>query len=168
MFAQDRSQLIGRAVVTLVSDSKVASLLAEATSKALVILESDQSKLAGTVPLQLDIFGDALPKELRACRLAVMRAGSAYHVERHPNATQYVYSLRESGSISILEDNNWKTTELTSKASDPLSARWHIVPANTWHQPVPGSKNWTVLGFHSVPSTELIDDYRFEGPKRAT
>ena len=120
------------------------------------------------MPLDLEIFGDALPRELRSCRLSVMRAGSAYHVERHPNATQYVYSVDNSGSISIFDGKIWSTSELTSNSSDPIASRWHSVPANTWHQPVPGKEHWTVLGFHSVPSKELIDDYNFNEPKRAT
>jgi hypothetical protein len=166
MLSADRNTEVGESVAHLISDAKVAVALAEATERAMAILDSDPQKLAGTIPLDIGIFGNSLPQELRSCRLSVMRAGAAYHVERHPNAVQYVYSLNNSGSISIFDGNNWRTTELTSNAADPLVSRWHIVPPNAWHQPVPGVNHWTVLGFHSVPSTELIDDYSFNGPKK--
>lgn len=166
MLTADRDTEVGQLVTRIISEAKVAAALAEATEGAMAILDSDPKKLAGTIPLDIGIFCDSLPQELRSCRLSVMRAGAAYHVERHPNAVQYVYSLNNSGSISIFDENNWRTTELSSNVDDPLVSRWHIVPANTWHQPVPGVKHWTVLGFHSVPSTELLDDYSFNGPKR--
>jgi hypothetical protein len=162
MTVNDRSSEIGENVSRLVKIEVVSRVIAKAREQAAEILNNDLSKPAGTVPISLDAFGAELPGELRSCRISIMRGGTAYHIERHTNACQYVYSLENSGAISVFDGSRWETTLLVSDTGAPLSARWHTVPMNTWHQPVPGERDWVVLGFHTVSSEDLIDDY-FEG-----
>jgi hypothetical protein len=161
MLEQDQSRAIGRTIEHLLQKAEVQSTLDMASRQALEILEADSTKLAGSVSISLEVFGPELPPTLLSCRLSVMKAGAAYHLERHPNAIQYVYSLENGGSISIYDDGIWRKSELDSDASTALETRWHMVPANTWHQPVPGEKNWTVLAFHTASPPELVDDYNF-------
>ena len=104
------------------------------------------------VPISL--FGDQLPQEVKSCRLSVMRAGTAYKRERHPNADQYVRSLDGSGEIRVLEGENWRIDRLGP--SEELM--WHCVPAGTWHQPVPSEQShWYVLAFHTAD--QVFDEY---------
>jgi len=163
----DRAYEIGIIVEHLVVAPSMFSILCKAKEQAVAILKEDSFKRAGTVQIPLESFGPKMPPELQSCRLSVMRSGTPYYVERHPNAIQYVYSLEHSGSIGVYDGASWRVDELRSDPSLPLESRWHSVPANTWHQPVPRKEHWTVLGFHSVPVAELIDDYEFNGPQRA-
>jgi hypothetical protein len=168
MISHDRHTEIGKIVARVLTTAAALECISAAEERASAILRSDSSKLAGTVLLALDGLSMELPSELKSCRLSVMRGGAAYHVERHPNATQYVYSLRNCGTISVFDGTTWTTSELNDDLAAPLARRWHAVPENTWHQPIPGEKDWTVLGFHTILSSVLIDDYGFEGPRRAT
>jgi len=160
----NRPSEIGFIVEQLIATPYLFSIICEAKKQAYDRMKGDLTKPAGTVQISLDHFGPEIPPELRSCRLSVMRSGIPYYVERHPNATQYVYSLEHSGSIGVYDGTSWQVDELSSDPSLPLKSRWHSVPANTWHQPVPGKEHWTVLGFHSVPVAELIDDFEFDGP----
>ena len=166
MLSIDRNEALGRAVEKMVQEPTVSARIAQAIEEARKILLSDPERLAGTVPIDLSMLSLDVSREVRSCRLSVMRGGSACKVERHPNGTQFVYSLEESGTISIFDGATWTTTNLVSDASAPLAARWHVVPANTWHQPVPAAKDWAVLAFHTAPAHELIDDYDYDGPPR--
>ncbi len=157
---------IGEMVSRLVGSEAMAPVLEKARAHAFEALRSDPTRLAGAISIPVDAFGAELPGELKSCRLSIMRGGAAYHVERHPNAVQYVYSLEHSGVICVLDGTRWETSPLVSDVSAPLSRRWHVVPANTWHQPIPGAEDWAVLGFHSVSAAALVDDFQFDGPRR--
>lgn len=164
MFIPEDTHQIGLVIQNIVRNPEFSVLFAEATKEARAILASDANRLAGTVPIDRALFGSDLPEKLKSCRLSVMRGGSAYKIERHPNGTQFVYSLEQSGTISVFDGKSWHTSHLSSEREAPLTARWHVVPASTWHQPVPGEKDWVVLAFHTAAADELIDDYGFDGP----
>jgi hypothetical protein len=159
MTTQERDIEIGHLILKLVNAAPVQKSFATATLQAKAALTADPSKLAASIALPLELFGPDLPVALQSCRLSVMRAKTAYHIEKHPNATQYVLSLEHGGTIRVKTSAGWVTSNLSSLPSDPLSARWHTVPADTWHQPCPGENDWTVVAFHTAPANELKDEY---------
>ena len=152
---------IGRIVSGLIEAPTVHDRFTSAIAEAKAILSRDPTKLAASVTLPLDLFGADLPESLQSCRLSVMRAGTAYHIERHPNAIQYVLSLENDGEIRVRTGRSWIASHLVSGSTSPIETKWHTVPANTWHQPTPGAKDWAVVAFHTVPPTELQDDYNY-------
>lgn len=162
MLSLERNIQIGRAVADLVRTDVVRARFVEAAQEAKSILSADASKLAASVALPLELFGSSLPSELKSCRLSVMRGGTAYHIERHPNATQYVLSIDGEGSIRVKSADEWIVSSLSSDPADSLLERWHTVPANTWHQPTPSDNDWTVVAFHTAPAGELRDDYGYD------
>jgi hypothetical protein len=161
MLSLDRNIQIGRAVADLISTEVVRARFVEAAREANAILSAEASKLAASVVLPLELFGPSLPSELKSCRLSVMRGGTAYHIERHPNATQYVLSIDGKGSISVKSADEWVVSSLSSDPNASLLERWHTVPANTWHQPTPSDNDWTVVAFHTALAGELKDDYGY-------
>jgi hypothetical protein len=161
MLDLDRNIQIGPAVADLIRADVVKARFIEAAQDAKAILTADASKLAASVVLPLELFGSSLPSELKSCRLSVMRGGTAYHIERHPNATQYVLSIDGKGSIRVKSGDEWVVSSLSSASAASLMERWHTVPANTWHQPTPSDHDWTVVAFHSAPANELKDDYDY-------
>lgn len=161
MLSLDRNIEIGRVVADLITNDGVKARFDEAAEEAKAILLADASKLAASVVLPLELFGSSLPSELRSCRLSVMRGGTAYHIERHPNATQYVLSIDGKGSIRVKSADEWVVSSLSSDPTASLLERWHTVAANTWHQPTPSENDWTVVAFHTAPAGELEDDYGY-------
>jgi hypothetical protein len=159
--SHDRKTEIGRAVTDLVMRDEVKVRFVEAAQQAKAILLADASKLAASVVLPLGLFGPSLPAELKSCRLSVMRGGTAYHIERHPNAIQYVLSIEGQGAIRVKLGDDWTVSSLSSGPDVSLLDRWHTVPANTWHQPTPGKEDWTVVAFHTARADELKDDYGY-------
>jgi hypothetical protein len=159
----DRDWQIGQMILERTRHPRVAEQLRAALAEAKAKLHNDPAMGAAAVPIHATLFDDRLPAEIASCRLSVMRAHTACPVERHPNARQYVLSLEESGAIRLIDDSGADSSELCSDPSAPLSARWHLVPANTWHQPIPGKKDWAVLAFHSVPAQELLDEFAPRG-----
>ncbi len=159
MISTDRNIQIGRVVTDLIRPDTVKLHLAEASEKAKAILAANPSQRAASVVLPLELFGRYLPYELKSCRLSVMRGGTAYLIERHPNAEQYVLSIEGKGSIRVQSNNDWVVSNLVSGPGVGLFDRWHKVPMNTWHQPAPGEEDWTVVAFHTAPANELKDEY---------
>lgn len=162
MLSLDRNIQIGRAVADLARTNVVKAGFAAAAQEAKAILSSDPSRLAASVVLPLELFGTSLPSELKSCRLSVLRGGTAYHIERHPNATQYVLSIDGKGSIRVKSADEWVVSRLSSEPAASIRERWHTVPPNIWHQPTPSEEDWTVLAFHTVSAGELRDDYSYQ------
>jgi hypothetical protein len=161
MLSLDRNIQIGRAVADLVRTDLVKARLVEVAQEAKAILSADTSKLAASVGLPLELFGSSLPSELKSCRLSVMRGGTTYHIERHPNATQYVLSIDGEGSIRVKSADKWAVSRLSSDPAASILERWHTVPANTWHQPIPSDNDWTVVAFHTAAAGEFKDEYGY-------
>ena len=162
MISPDRIKEIGTVIHRLVKKPDVIAAIEKASEIARKELASDSTKLAAASSIPVSVFGPDLPSELKTCRLAIMRGNTEYHVERHPNGIQYVYSLQNNGSISIFREGKWHRTELSSASNALLSERWHVVPINDWHQPVPKEADWVVLAFHSAEPGTLVDDYGFK------
>ncbi len=166
-FSNDPAQrTLEEKVKEAISRPSAAEAISTARDWADRILRDNPSKTAEIVQIELEAFGNALPPAIQSCRLSIMRGGSEYPVERHPNADQFVYSLENSGTISSFDGERWLTKKVSSDPKRPLVCRLHRVPANVWHQPIPGDRNWVVLGFHTVPSDELEDDFGFGDPNR--
>jgi hypothetical protein len=161
MLSHDRNIQIGRAVTDLIRSEVVSSHIVKVTQEANVILLTEPLKLAASIAIPLELFGSHLPSELKSCRLSVLRGGTEYHIEKHPNAIQYVLSVEGKGTIRVKTDDSWKVSNLSSGPSVGLLERWHIVPADTWHQPIPGENDWTVIAFHTTSAAELKDEYGY-------
>ena len=162
MLTPDRNFEIGRIVLSLTGTPGIQDRFTFAIAEAKDVLSREPAKLAASVTLPLELFGSNIPSELKSCRLSVMRAATAYHIERHPNATQYVLSLENSGTIRVKSESGWTISQLSSESAAPIGIRWHTVPENTWHQPTPGEKDWSVVAFHTVSASELKDDYGYK------
>jgi len=120
-------------------------------------------------PVPLDIFSAGLPASLRSAWIFVLRAGADTGAERHPNSHQRMMTFGGTGDMqtdvkSVKNDVEsqseieWRSNVLVSDADAPLEERWISIPQNIWHRPViPKGADWTVVSFHTVPATELIE-----------
>jgi hypothetical protein len=52
----------------------------------------------------------------------------------------------------------WLSNHLISDPEAPLDRRWLSIPVNTWHRPVMGAGDWTVVSFHTAPDDQLIEE----------
>lgn len=111
-------------------------------------------------PVDLDIFQDRLPDEIKSCRITVFKPGTNLKVERHPNAAQYVRVLEGQTNFRTLSDEqNWEAHPKDADAYD-IEARWSMVEPNVWHCPLPiNDEGWAVLGFHTVSPDDLMTEY---------
>jgi len=75
-------------------------------------------------PIPLEVFGGALPTEIRSSWIFVLRAGADTGAERHPNSHQRMMSLQGSGDMRIEEEGNWRSNLLISEPAAPLEQRW--------------------------------------------
>lgn len=125
-------------------------------------LAAAREKLAGsehewaTVPVDLAIYGDALPDVLRSSRVSVFRAGSSGRIERHPNSAQFVCLLQGTLDIQTRTGDTWLSQRKRAD-SDQLADRWSSVEAGIWHRPVVGADGCEIVAFHTVPAGDLID-----------
>jgi len=75
-------------------------------------------------PISLEVFGGALPTEIRSSWVFVLRAGADTGAERHPNSHQRMMSLQGSGDMRTEEEGNWRSNLLTSEPAALLKRRW--------------------------------------------
>ncbi|MDZ7759503.1 MAG: hypothetical protein U5L00_04505 [Desulfovermiculus sp.] len=142
----------------LVQESDVTEEIRQAKE----LLRQDSLLLAGTVPVPLNKLNGPLPAEIGSARIFALRANTCFKTERHPNSRQRVISIEGQGRIVVKDESSPKTEDLTSAQDAPLEQRWSSVPANTWHEPQAGNRDWVLLTFHQVPENELIDEYQNE------
>lgn len=130
------------------------------------IISRVQAKLARKIealmtwePIPLQIYGGALPSEIRSSWVFVLRAGADTGAERHPNSHQRMMSVQGSGDMCTEEEGRWRSNILISKSDAPLEQRWISIPQNMWHRPmIPKGSDWIVISFHTVPAEELIEE----------
>jgi hypothetical protein len=117
-------------------------------------------------PIQLGVFGDALPSGIRSAWVFILRAGADTGAERHPNSHQRMLILEGTGDIRTAAGGSdmeteieWESNILVSDPNAPLEHRWISIPPNVWHRPViPKAADWVVVSFHTVPAVELIEE----------
>jgi hypothetical protein len=110
-------------------------------------------------PTPLEVFGGALPTEIRSSWVFVLRAGADTGAERHPNSRQRMMSIQGSGDMRTEQEGNWRSNPLISEPAAPLEQRWISIPPNVWHCPViSNDMDWVVVSFHTVPAEELIEE----------
>ena len=112
------------------------------------------------LPLDMDIYGGQLPDEFKSSRITVFRHDANTKVERHPNAIQIVRLIEGQCNIRTLssDEHGWSSDPKDTNA-ETLQGRWSVVEPNVWHCPLPvDDDGWAVLGFHTVPANELIDE----------
>lgn len=141
-----------------VTDS-AQSAIERAVAEAKEELKDKEEKLGSSVQLPLSVFGDRLPPIIKSCRVFVLRGGTEFKIERHPNSHQRVLSFGGSGEIRVFDNEGTWTASLGSVRQAPLDERWASVPENMWHQPVAGPDDWAVLAFHTASEEDLIDEY---------
>ncbi|MEM6284820.1 MAG: hypothetical protein AAF787_21705 [Chloroflexota bacterium] len=111
-----------------------------------------------TIPLDLRIYGNALPDNLKSSLVTVFAPGANTKIERHPNATQIVRVMAGQCDIQTRTDGPWQSNLKASDAPE-LENRWSVVAPGVWHCPVQtGDSGWSVLAFHTVPADDLIDE----------
>jgi len=149
-------------LVALLEDLSVTdsaqSAIERAVAQAKQELKDKEEKLGGSVQLPLSVFGDKLPPFIKSCRVFVLRGGTEFKIERHPNSHQRVLSLEGSGEIRVFHDDGTWTASFGSVRQAPLDKRWASLHENVWHQPVAGPDDWAVLAFHTASEEDLIDE----------
>src|SRR5437773_10918721 len=65
-------------------------------------------------PVPLNIFGTALPREIRSAWVFVLRAGADTGAERHPNSHQRMMTFEGSGDMQTGEPSQWQSNVLVS------------------------------------------------------
>ena len=132
-------------------------------------LAGKQEALMAWEPISLNVFGGALPREIRSAWIFVLRAGADTGAERHPNSHQRMMSFKGSGDMQTGEPGRWQSNVLISDPEAQLEQRWISIPQNAWHRPVVGKdSDWTVVSFHTVPAEELIEEKPDESSKDGT
>ena len=110
-------------------------------------------------PVPLQVFGGALPAEIKSAWVFVLRAGVDTGWERHPNSHQRMMTFAGGGDMQTGEPARWQSNVLVSDLKAPLERRWISIPPNSWHRPVVGEDaDWVVVSFHTLPAEELIEE----------
>ena len=116
-------------------------------------------------PIPLELFGAALPAEIRSSWVFILRAGADTGAERHPNSHQRMMSIQGSGDMRTEQEGKWHSNFLISEPAAPLEQRWISIPPNVWHRPVVGKDaDWVVVSVHTVPAEELIEERPSRSP----
>lgn len=118
---------------------------------------------AGTETMAWEVFprtqfGGALPPEIRSCWIFVIRPGQATGAERHPNSHQRSLSLQGSGRFELRQAAGWEAYDLAPGLAAPVGKSWVTIPPNTWHRLFSGAVPWGMISFHTVPSSQLIEE----------
>ncbi|MFC1957858.1 hypothetical protein ACFLX0_03485 [Chloroflexota bacterium] len=121
-------------------------------------LTQDFGALLAWAPVPLATYGGKLPQIIRSSWVFVLRAQANTGVERHPNSRQRMMSYRGSGDLQIWTSGRWCSNPLVSDSEVQIESRWISISPNIWHQAVVPEENWVVLGFHTVPEDELIEE----------
>lgn len=105
-------------------------------------------------PLPESLFRQKLPPDVRSAWVFVLRRGTEFRPERHPNSVQRMFALDGPGAMEVWEDGAWHLRPL-----DVERPRCGLtVPQMVWHRPVVNDDHWAVVSFHTVPATELIEE----------
>jgi len=106
----------------------------------------------------LNLFGGAVPQDIRSCWVFVIRGDATTTAERHPNSRQRSLSLTGRGTFELHERGQWHAYTLDRTATDSPDRRWLSIPPMTWHRLLVGPEPWGVLSFHTVVAEDLIEE----------
>ena len=118
-------------------------------------------------PLDLDIFGPALPDSIKSCWLFVLRAAAVFGAERHPNSHQRSFALQGSAFFEVFKDGRWAAAPIDSAGSE-VETRSISIPQGVWHRIKIGSEHFASLSFHTVPASQLIEETPVENDLSVT
>ncbi|HTO88271.1 MAG TPA: hypothetical protein VMR54_12190 [Thermoanaerobaculia bacterium] len=135
-----------------------AEALRSVGERVLATLARGPGEIEAWEPVPLELYGAALPPEIRSSWVFVLRRGVATGAERHPNSRQRMVSWSGSGDFQVHEGRRWVSHPLQSDRRAPLERRWISIPEETWHQGVVGGQDWLVVSFHTVAAEELIEE----------
>jgi hypothetical protein len=157
MTPQERSRL--EELDSILRSDIVPEQISPAVARVRTELGRKPQALMTWEPIPLEVFGGALPTEIRSSWVFVLRAGADTGAERHPNSHQRMMSLQGSGDMRTEQEGKWRSNPLISEPAAPLEQRWISIPPNVWHRPVIGDDvDWVVVSFHTVPAEELIEE----------
>ena len=169
MTPEERARL--ESIDTALRSETVSQQIRSIVERVRAELKQKQGALMTWEPVPLRVFGGALPPEIQSAWVFVLRAGADTGAERHPNSHQRMMSFGGSGDMQTEEAGQWRSNVLVSNPAEPLEQRWISIPQHVWHRPVVGADaDWTVVSFHTVEASELIeerpDDSRKDGTKQ--
>src|SRR5437899_4553817 len=153
----------------IVRAEKVRARILSMVERVRTQLARRPNALMAWEPIALETFG-ALPPAIRSGWIFILRAGSDTGAERHPNSHQRMMSFDGTGDLKTdakSAENEvqteseivWQSNVLVSDPQAPLERRWVSIPQNIRHRPViTQGAYWTVVSFHTVPATELIEE----------
>jgi hypothetical protein len=143
----------------ILKSDRVREQISQVITRVRSELEGKPKALMTWEPIPLEIFGGALPAEIRSGWVFALRAGADTGAERHPNSHQRMISMHGSGDMRTESDRTWRSNFLISEPAASLEERWISIPANVWHRPViSNDSDWVVVSFHTVPAEELIEE----------
>ena len=167
MTPEERSHL--EAIDTVLGSENVGEQIRQIVERVCAKLARKKEALMAWEPIPLNVFGRALPPEIRSAWVFVLRAGADTGVERHPNSHQRMMSFEGSGDLQTGEQGQWQSNVLVSSPEASLEQRWISIPQNVWHRPVVGSdSDWAVVSFHTVLANELIEERPDSSSKEGT
>jgi hypothetical protein len=141
-----------------ISNPGTAAALLPICERVLATLARGPREIEAWESVPLELYGTALPSEIRSSWIFVLRRGVTTGAERHPNSIQRMASLSGGGDFQVHDGERWRSHLLAGDPRAALEERWISVPANTWHQGVVGERDWLVVSFHTVPADELVEE----------
>ena len=133
-----------------VSSPATAAALLPICERVLATLARGPEEIEAWESVPLELYGAALPLEIRSSWIFVLRRGVTTGAERHPNSVQRMASLSGGGDFQVHDGERWRSHVLAADPRAPLEERWISIPADTWHQGVVGERDWLVVSFHTV------------------
>jgi hypothetical protein len=138
----------------VVSEKNVVSKLRPIVSRVHGQLELSKNEAMTWKSVSPSFFGNDLPCQIASIWIFVIRAGVYLGVERHPNSHQRTVALHGAGLFEIYENGVWNSHPISSLGEN----RSVSIPQKTWHRVTIGSEDLTVISFHTVPASELIEE----------
>ena len=154
----ESERAILRVLDAAVSTSATSAALGLIAERVLATLARGAREIEAWEPVPLELYGSALPADIRSSWVFVLRRGVTTGAERHPNSRQRMVSWSGGGDFQIHDGERWRSHRLVSDPRASLEERWVSIPPDTWHQGVVGEQDWLVVSFHTVAAEELIEE----------
>lgn len=146
---------ISENLVNLLKSSRARSALGSALNRVESALASRPGEPQAWESLALDSLGFDVPSEIQSCWIFVLRAGATFGAERHPNSHQRSVALAGTARFEVFVDGAWS---LRPVGTEPSESPAISIPRSVWHRIEIGPRNFASLSFHTVPSSELIEE----------
>ena len=116
-------------------------------------LRAAPDSLSTQPPLPLGLYVGGLPADIRSSWVFILREGTSFPAERHPNSIQRMFALEPAGAMEVWTDGAWRRHDL-----DPADSGTGLsIPAMTWHRPALADCDWAVVSFHTVEAADLVE-----------